>query len=179
MTAMRYDEINRAWDAAEVPPITRLEAERAARRLFKRFGKVEDGSPSMSGPAAFRRVRACWVSASGRRTDKGWPRLVHDVSHDIWRRRHPRLRPHAPGHGALELEITRYVLGKGWLAGALRPPEPKRATASERHAKRLVETITAIDRWESKQRRAGNALRKLRARLRRLERNGIINGREQ
>lgn len=170
----KYDEVNAAWRAAPAAPITRLEAERAARRIFKRFGKVADGSPNMTGPAEFRRVRACWVSLKGNRIDKGWPRLVHDVSHDIWEKRHPSAKPHGPAHAALELEITRHVLEAGWIQGRLRPPEPAKLTAAERQAKRLRETIAAIARWESKQRRAERALRKLRARRRRLERQAGV-----
>lgn len=164
----KYDEINAAWRAAPNTPITRLEAERAARRLFRRFGKVEDGSPRMTGPATFERVRACWVSVKGNRIDKGWPRLVHDVSHDIWEKRHPSMKPHGPAHAALELEITRYVLEAGWLQGKLRPRPPARPDSIGRQAIRMGRTMAGIRRWQTKLKRAQTALRKLEARRRRL-----------
>lgn len=164
----RYVPVAQAWPAT-LPPLTRAEAERAARRLFRKFGGVALGSPSMMFAARFRRVRTCWLSSKETSGHfKGWGRLAHDVSHDIFRARHPSFRPHDGGHATLEREIAEFIVAQGWLSGALRPAEPTKPGLEEKRAKRLAQTDAAIERWTRKQRRAENALRKLKRRQRAL-----------
>lgn len=50
-----------------------------------------------------------------------------------------------------------------------KPPKAK-PTADERRAERRTETVAAIKRWTTKQKRATTALRKLRTKLRRIDR---------
>lgn len=121
-TESRYDVIAQVWSTVTVPPLTRTEAERAARRIYRHFGPVRLGGPHMTRAVRFNgRVRRCWIT---RKTNaglsKGWQRLVHDVSHRIFAQRHPHFRPHAGGHARLEHEIASYVIAKGWLSGTLR-----------------------------------------------------------
>lgn len=167
---LRYAPIDALWSSVTRPPISRIEAERAARRIYRHFGAVAHGGPSMTHPARLDgEVRRCWTTPRiNDGLDKGWPRLVHDISHRIFAARHPNFRPHAGGHALLEREISDYVIQQGWLSGTLKPPAPRKATAEERRAKRLSQTDAAIARWDSKRRRADTALRKLRRRHRAL-----------
>ena len=167
-TESRYDAISEMWTAVMVPPLTRIEAERAARRIFHHFGAIGLGGPHMIRSARFSgRVRRCWIT---RKTNaglsKGWQRLVHDVSHRIFAQRHPNFRPHAGGHARLEHEIATYVITQGWLSGTLRPKVRSKPTTPERRAQAIERTESAITRWDSKLRRAQSALRKLRRRHR-------------
>jgi hypothetical protein len=159
----KYETINALWRAQPATPITREEANRAAKRIARHFGHPRHGSPNQ--PFHFkhygRDVRRCWISRTGRGLLKGWPRLVHDISHDIFALRHPSFRPHEHGHDALELEIAQYVLAQGWLAGTLRS-KPRAKPDRREH------TLAAIARWERKAKRAATALRKLRRRLARI-----------
>jgi hypothetical protein len=161
----RYDNVNDLWSAVPAPAITRVEAERAARRLFRKFGR-KTGYPRQRRDAKLRTVRRCWISSKpSTGIARGWARLVHDVSHEIFRLRYPDLLPHNPLHSKLEHEIASFVAGSGWMAGALKPATKEPA---ELHAAKLSNVDAAIKRWDSKLRRARTALKKLarqRARL--------------
>ncbi len=163
---LRYDRVRAALPAT-LPPISRVEAERAARRIFRHFGSVTLGGPHMTHPAKFNgRVRRCWISKNPTGGHlKGWGRLIHDVSHSIFRRRHPNFRPHAGGHATLEAQIAAHVVSQGWLEGALLPKKSTLTSDQKREA-RLGEIEAAIKRWQTKQKRVANALRKLERRRR-------------
>ncbi len=138
----RYAPIDDAWATSKLPPVTRQEAERAANKIAARFGGVQHGGPHMDAPYRVRRIRLCWITRTGASTYKGWPRLVHDLSHQIFRARHPRWTPHHPAHARLEREITEFVLGAGWLAGSLRSiqaaPTREARSAEQAHAARCT-----------------------------------------
>lgn len=51
-----------------------------------------------------------------------------------------------------------HVVGSGWLDGKLKRPEKPKANPADLRYRRIVDAIT---RWESKERRAKNALKKL------------------
>lgn len=103
------------------PAITRAEAEIASQRLLKTFGRRNADRPAQVRNATWSRpARRCWLSSTPTRGDsprKGWPRLLHDISHIVFAARCPRSRPHGDGHAALEAEIARYAVQAGWLSG--------------------------------------------------------------
>jgi hypothetical protein len=160
-----------AYLPATLPAITRQEAERAAKRLFRAFGGVEHGSPNMTGPARLRyAVRRVWISPKPTTGHfKGWGRLIHDVSHDIFSKRHPSARAHDNGHHVLERELAMYVVARDWLQGGLRTVREK-PTLDVKRAQKLEQVRAGIARWTTKQKRANTALKKLRAKERRLTR---------
>jgi len=153
-----------------LPAITREEATRANQLLCRHFGKKRLGPVTMQNDVPTGRTRVCWLSpkpTDGSNHFKGWGRLIHDVSHRIFRRRHPSFRPHDGGHSTLEREIAEYVIAHGWLEGALRPrpaPALKKLTSDERRALLLRRTQASLARWQAKSRRAQNAIKKLRRR---------------
>lgn len=153
-----YSAVNAAWPA-DLPPITRDEAHRAARKLARHFG----GRPR-------REPRKCWVARTPPFNGimRGWRRLVHDVSHSTFRVIWPHGTDHGGKHAELERQMVEYVLAKGWLAGTLRPtPKPEgRPTPGDK----LARVHAAIRRWETKRKRAETALKKLRLKARRYER---------
>lgn len=156
---------------AQLPPLSRIEADRAQHRLIAHFGRKELGSVNQLYDAPLWRVRACWVTRKPTGGHfKGWGRLVHDVAHYIFRRRHPSFAPHAGGHAALEIEIAQYVVAKGWLEGALAPPKKAKTGTAAARIDRLNRISAGIKRWESKERRAANALKKLRRQFKALGR---------
>lgn len=159
MTADLYTTINTGWPP-EIPILTRVEAERATRRLLKKFG-----------PPKGYRVRRCWISNEKTRgwVDRGWRRLVHDLSHIVHARRKSfAIRDHGGIHAALEREMLDYVLAHGWLTGKLRPVvRPKARPSAEA---KLATIEAAIKRWATKKKRAETALKKLREKRRRIER---------
>lgn len=148
--ATRYETSNEGWPET-MPPITREEAERAALRLARHF------------KFSFRRVRRCWIAAKPpyHRLNRGWRRLVHDLSHTRFEQLYPRKRAHDPLHARYEAEMVSYVLASGWLDGTLRPKPKAKPAPKDADAVKLTRTIAAIKRWRTKERRAKTALAKL------------------
>jgi hypothetical protein len=175
-----YGAVNAVWARAGRgeaidDPLDPREAVAAARKLFR----IERGYRFIG--------RVAVVRGKNRRTrmfarlltiapDAGWRALVHDLSHDFHRVLYPHAKPHASTHTVLERRMAEHVVSSGWLEGKLRPkpkPEkPKPAVQEVRHAR----TVAAIGRWEAKERRARNALKKLRARARYYERAAAKRG---
>jgi hypothetical protein len=161
--AARYVSADAVWESvACVPPITRAEAEAAAKKLYRVFGG-KTGHDHQTRRAKLGRVRRCWITAQpGAGLRRGWRRLVHDVSHRIFQYRHPGWRPHHPQHAALEQELAVYVVTQtDWLSQSLAcapKSKPVRDLATVRRAR--VEARLAG--WEAKLKRAQKAVAKLR-----------------
>jgi hypothetical protein len=148
--------VNALWTT--VPPITREEATRAAIRIRKHYKFYMMRAP----------VRTCWISREGKRLDKGWPRLVHDLSHRLGRLQFPRERPHGPHHAAIEREMIEWVLAQGWLDGKLKPkPQVKQPVDRAAHARAM------LARWETKLKRTETMLKKWRRKVRYYERTAV------
>jgi hypothetical protein len=176
----RYAGVATALPAV-LPPITKPEALNAYARLVRAFGGVASipvGVLEQRGGRAIttKRTRGRQVWAATKPTTghhKGWGRLIHDAAHYVFEKRHPSARPHDGGHATLEREMAEYVAKRAdtWLAGALKPASQRptvRPSTGERRATALLRAREGIARWEAKARRADRALRKLRARERRL-----------
>lgn len=171
-TAHLYDKVPAALPPV-LPAMTRLEAQRIATKIVRKFW-----------PRAYKRqfgkgytytsVRNCWLSPVATKAsnhDKGLGRLIHDMSHDVFNAVYPHKQPHDPLHARYETDIAAFVAASGWLKRVSLPPVPKaRPTLEHRRAVELRRVEASIKRWESKARRAANALKKLRAKHRRLSR---------
>jgi hypothetical protein len=161
----RYVEPN----ARAYPAVTRREIFPYYLRLITAFGKVKDmpvgvAEARLNRPARPHHgvARACWASTKPTTGHaKGWGRMIHDASHDIFGDRHPKARPHDGGHATLEREMSEYVERKGWAV-----PKAPVLKARPTYAERIEHTRNLIDRWERKAKRAENAMRKLRRRVR-------------
>jgi hypothetical protein len=126
-------------------------------RIYHRYADRRDGWG-----------RTCWASTKPTQGhDKGWGRLIHDLSHIIHEYRHPKERPHGPLHSGIEREVQQYVEAHGWLAPQ---PESVKPTLTERRADRLASIEQRIARWERKHKRATRALAKLTRQRRAIER---------
>lgn len=171
-TVETYNDINAAWAGLTIPPITRHEADRAVRALYRKFGKSDLGGPEQQSDMTFGgNVRRCWISrAQNGALERGWGRLVHDVSHFVFRRRHPKWRPHHPQHAILEREMADHVRACGWLDGLLRAAEPAKMTPDQRTAERRAALDARLAAWQTKQKRATNAIKKVRRQIAAMER---------
>ena len=162
--AEKYQRVNDAWGMPphQLPAPTEQEAIAAMRRLYRlAMGKAFDGDWVITSGNRF-----TWP-ARNRKTSRrefrvnagaGWWRMVHDLSHYISRRKHPKAKPHGPQHAFIERELIEHVVKSGWLAGALRKPEkPKpdrKAAAQDRIEARLAN-------WQRKLTRAQRAIARL------------------
>lgn len=159
-----------------LPPLTRVDAGDYARRLLRRFGRVEDGAVGhMTHPVTWNRTlgRTCWASSKPTTGHyKGWGRLIHDISHLVFRARHPSFRPHDGGHARLEREVAAWVAGTDWLTP--KPGDPKkRAKRYWDTEAKLADLDLRMKRWTTKARRAATALAKLRRRKASLLRRAV------
>lgn len=155
-----------------LPAISKKEAERAAKALYKAYGGKKWGAPHQLYAAKFTRVPRTWVSRlpSSYAVDNGWPRLIHDVSHTIFRVRHPGFRPHHDLHSRLEAQIAQHVVDAGWLSGLLHEKKKERPTVEASLKTKIAHADQLIKRWETKAKRADNALRKLNRKRKMLQR---------
>lgn len=109
----------------------------------------------------------------------GWPAMVHDISHYVHGRVYPDKRGHE-SHLPTEKHLIEYAIAKGFpdgkLARATKPkpvvepkpaPEPKPVKPKlSVKAQRAMAIDAAVSRWESKLKRAQNALKKLKVKQR-------------
>lgn len=179
MSAESYDPVPAAFgtklnpnSVCALPPVNREQAAKIATLIQRRFAPP-DFARIIHRPHNVRRV---WLSSRPTMTAnsaKGLGRLVHDLSHDVFGYYYPNKRAHDPLHARYEIEIAQWVGESARVFAILHPKPPapvRKLTASEKRSRRLIATRDAIKRWESKQKRAATALRKLRARERGLER---------
>lgn len=168
MTADVYAPVNRTWPA-ELPAITREEAQRAATKLRRHFYPREGGSAAMANRAW---VRRSWISTRPRANGvpMGWWRLVHDVSHRVFIVTHPKTRPHGDNHARLEADMVAYVLAQGWLDGRLKTKPPVKRSRAERRAKDLADARAKVAAWTRKQTLAKTKVRAWTRKVRVIER---------
>lgn len=157
-----------------LPPITKVAALKAYRRLVRAFGGTADipvGVLEARGGRAIRdfrtAARTCWASSTPTSSHlKGWGRLIHDASHYVFERRHPSARPHDGGHAQLECQMAHYVAKHGLIDRLAPKPTLKRVSVDR--AVKLAQTDASIKRWQTKAKRAATALRKLNQRRKRI-----------
>jgi hypothetical protein len=154
-----------------LPPMTRVEAQRIATKITRKFW------PKCSKSYVFplSGVRRVWLSpkpTAASDVNKGLSRLIHDLSHDVFDAVYRgQRRAHDPLHAKYETDIAAFVAESGWLKRVTAPKPPKaKPTIEQKRALELSRVEAAIVRWESKQRRARNAIKKLAAKKRRLVR---------
>ncbi len=180
---MAYERVNDAWPAGsnagrDLKP-TGEEAARAIKLLWRKW---------MKRPFPYRikivsgRTK-CWVRGGtfnvnpdegsfdmgdgARCGGGGWHEVVHSISHLVAYKLHPGTKPHSTQHHFIEREMIEHVVKSGWLDGRLRPkPKPE----IDRRSLRASRIEAGIKRWQTKLKRAENALRKLRQQQRRMQR---------
>lgn len=149
--------VETAWPD-RVPKLSEAEAERAARRLYRFVFKKPCPLPTViTSGRNHSYIRSGKLRVN---PENGWKELVHGLSHSFYGRLHPDRPGHSGQHGSLERHMVQHVLDSGWLEGKLKPKISSSKVIDPKQA--LYErTLASIERWESKQRRAENAIKKL------------------
>ena len=171
-----YGQVNRMWPD-EIPPITKEEAFKAYKLLTRKFGskkvwceyynKWETKKLSIGR----RRPRRCWICLSGNCNllDRGWRRLVHDISHRVYDFRFPQSsRDHNIAQAKIEQEMAQFVIDSGWLDGKLKSKPKPKPTKDEKQTAKTKNLIKLIRSWERKETTAKTYIRKYRLKLKRL-----------
>lgn len=163
----RYARVNGAWPSS-LPALTGPEAVSA----FKRLWRKATGKPL---PKQWR----IKLTSGNRRNDlygnpkvinpeAGWNPLVHHISH---RAHHyvngsrPDFDPHGTQHAGIERTLIEYVVASGWLDGKLKRKEKPAPTLDDVRAKRRANVAAKLARWQSKEKRAATAIKKLKRTL--------------
>lgn len=151
-----YQRVNDAWPA-DIPELTADEATRAARKLFRfATGRTFTGQVRITSGQRFNRIArgTIYVNPQGYRPYKGWVALVHDLSH--------YLKPcrHGGEHARFELRMIKEVIKRGWLTGVLRSVTVA-ATPDDKRAQKIARLEARLKSWETKQRRATNAIKRI------------------
>jgi hypothetical protein len=172
-TRQRYAGLEAAWPD-NLPPLTGQEAVSAARRLYRLgMGKAFRGQIKLTSGNRYTWIRGgvLYVNPDGHHFG-AWRDLVHDLSHLVHRRLHPKLDPHDWSHAHLERRLTEHVLSQGWLDGKLRRPD-KPAPRQQRldlRAQRHKRVMAALARAEHRLKLAERAVARLTKRRRYYER---------
>src|SRR6185295_8961704 len=161
----RYQTVNGSWPEGPLPKPDGDEAVRGAKRLFRKFtGRAYRGKwMATSGRRNTWPYRGIFYVNPDRKCDHGggWRAIVHSMSHFVHYFKGGS-RPHdAFGrHAFLEREMIAYVVESGWLEGKLKRTAKPKAPVDVKQV-RYRALLAKIAKWESKQRRAVTALKKL------------------
>lgn len=162
MDLTTYDDVNRTWNALQLPPITTKAAAPIFVKLVRKFG-----GRKMRLPRGYK-TRRLYAAPKGSDTRfirrPGLPALVHDASHWVFSELHPTFKTHSAAHAELERQMIEHVLVKGLH----QPPTKTPPTVDAIRATKLANIEMRIRRWEAKAKRAATALKKLRAKQKRL-----------
>ena len=155
----------------ELPYITYEEANKAAKLLARKFGKLKDAAPIRyrNYPTNIR-IRKCWVCLSGDSStlNKGWRRLIHDMAHRLFKYRNPNLPDHCKLQADFEADMVTYVNQSGWLNGLLKPKVQPKLSNDEKRNIKIIRLKQNILRWETKIKRGNTYLKKYKNKLKRL-----------
>lgn len=179
-----YARANAQWGEDPIPVPSPEEALAGAKKLF-RFETGRSIPAALTSGNRYTWVRwqdkAWTLRVNPNRKELhggGWKALVHDLSHYLHRHGGSGDKPHSASHARLEARLIKEVKKRGWLSGALQKenaPGDAEASSSggatgeactptvvpDPRAVKLEKVLQAIKRWQSKERRAKNALAKL------------------
>ncbi len=167
-----YSRVNHAWP--DEPPIpTADEAVRAVKRIYRFItGKKFAGPVVITSGNRYTWCKGgtFYINPNHKAGGEyGWGALAHDLSHYL-NRHYGDGKAHSKQHARLELRIRNEMFKRGYLTGALKSAPPEKSPVDKR--KLAYERVLAgIERWESKMKRAKNALAKLNRRRAGFERH--------
>lgn len=170
----RYRTVNGTWpDNLPIP--TGPEALTACKLLYRKFrGQPYRGKWELTSGRRYTWPRGGVFYVNPNRHGRGWHHIVHMMSHLVWRRLFPNAKPHAPGHAHLEKQMIEHVVNSGWLDGKLRRAKKAAAAAPvDPKVARLLRLKARLKKWQARERRAENAVQKLKHQINGYERRGV------
>lgn len=158
--------VNSKWSAlGNIPDPTPEEAISGVKRLYRKAM----GRPWGSKIKVTSGNRHTWVRRGVLfvNPEEGWREIVHLIAHYADMRLNPTTRPHSSKELYLERDLTDFAIAKGFHLGALRPKQKPAIDKAAVTYERLLKRERA---WNSKLKRAQNALRKIKRSIERHKR---------
>ncbi len=149
--------VNSKWPTDRNLVPTDAEAIKGVKRLYRKAmgrpwrGKVEVTSGNRH---TWIRRGVLYVNPNRRR---GWPGIVHSISHWAHMKKNPNDRPHSDRQAYIERDLVDYVLASGWIEGALKPQPRKPKEKVDIVKVRYQRILEREARWKAKLSRAENA----------------------
>ena len=179
----RWDRlVNDKWKALDgLKPPSEQEAITGAKRLYRHImGRPFEGETIKTVTGN----RHTWImglrrSRSRQRmvincnrshdSDAGWQEIVHGLSHACHRAKNPSARPHDSQQLRIEAGMTDYAISHGFHLGKLKT-KAKAKVPVDRVKQRYEAMLKRRVTWESKHKRAANALKKVQREINQYER---------
>ena len=160
-----WDAVNNVWPKGVNLIPTEREAVIGVKRLYKKFmGRTWSGDIKLTSGNRHTWIRRNTLSIN---PDYGyyggWRDIVHTLSHYVFMRQNPDLRPHNPKQAYLERAMAEYVIASGFLEGRhVRPLKEKRTISLvakraahadkmlKKHQDNLKRTAKLVAKWQKK-----------------------------
>ena len=161
--------VNAKWPSP-LPVPSDQEAITGAKRLYRKaMGRPWKGEVKVTSGNRHTWIRGGIMFVNPDGWPASWRGIIHGIAHWCHRRLHPRDSDHSNRQAYLERDLTDYALANGFLSGALKSkakPKVQKDDLVARH-ERLMKRETG---WETKLKRAQNALKKIQKERRAYER---------
>ncbi len=161
--ADKYQSVNGAWPET-VPVPTAQEAVSGVKRLYRLVMKkpYRGEIKVVSGNRhTYIRYGVLQVNPNGR-WSHGWKGVVHGLSHSCHRRLNPGHKPHdgRGTHAWIEKQMIEHVVNSGWLEGKLKRSKQTKPKPDIKLV-RYQRTLAKFKIWQTKEKRAKTAIKKL------------------
>lgn len=162
--------VNSKWPPGIATP-SDAEAITGAKRLYRKaMGKPWRGPVTITSGNRHTWIRRGVLYVNPNYTWRpGWPGIVHAIAHYAHARKHPGDRPHSARQAYIERDLTDYALANGFLEGRLNRPK-RQASKPDPVVSRYQRILARQSKWQTKLKRAENALAKVRKERRDYER---------
>lgn len=166
-----YERVNAAWP--EIMPTMPADEQVAIARRMYRFvmGETWTGPVILTSGNRYTWIRRGTLYVNPEQPINGRRGLVHLLSHYFDNRLNRDTAPHASSHARLELRMVKEIVKRGYLSGSLRKIEKPVQSKTDQKLVKYGHILASIERWERKQKRTENALKKLRRQAKYYERN--------
>ena len=179
----RWDRlVNDKWKALDgLKPPSAQEAITGAKRLYRHImGRPFEGETIKTVTGN----RRTWITGLGRPRSRqrmvincsrshdsgaGWQEIVHGLSHACHFTKNPGDRPHDSQQLRIEAGMTDYAISHGFHLGKLKT-KAKAKVPVDRVQQRYEAMLKRRVTWESKHKRAANALKKVQREITQYER---------
>lgn len=165
--------VNNKWPT-DTPKPSAQEAATGAKRLYRKaMGRPFRGKVVITSGNRYTWIRRGTMYVNPDHGWNGFRGIIHLLAHYFHARKYPGKRPHHYTELELEKELTNFAIENGFHLGKLKRPE-KAAIKKDRRALGHKAAVEALDRWQTKLRRAETAVKKYQKKVRYYERTRAL-----